>query len=186
MPLLSARGIQRLILVSILLVGSLCIVARAFLPQVVGFAWRIVHGPIVTYGNRQVRVPDGWFAYHHSDQVLLIERLPAWVSREAEPGGHVGISRPLEGLKPFSLGADCQRVKAMWTREAEKEGFVFSRERTINVNGRALYCLDFTGRHAVGRARVSCMVDNDTWLLDYAGGTKYLNNFYAIVDQLLI
>jgi hypothetical protein len=161
-----------------LFVTALLALVAAFLPDIVGAGWRVVHGPSVRFENWEIRVPRGWFAVHQGEGVT-VERMVHLALWQPPP---TAVFLPIHVLPRFVFQREVWQQQQVAIQAAR--GYRFDRGQAVVVAGEPGYCWEFSASEDPRRLWVTCVFPADRISVDFSGTHGYLPAFYSILPAI--
>jgi hypothetical protein len=150
----------------------------AFLPDLVGAGWRLLHGPSLRFHNWEIRVPRGWFALRRGEGVTL-ERMVHLALWQPTP---TAVFLPIHVSRQFVF------ERYVWEEQQEaiqaQRGYKFDGGHAVVVAGAPGYCWEFSAFKDARRLWVTCVVPADRISVDFSGTPAYLPAFNSILPAI--
>jgi hypothetical protein len=163
---------------TLLLIACLIVVA-AFLPELVGASWHLVHGNSAHYRDWDIPVPTGWFAVNQGES-LAVERMLRFALWQ---------DAPMVVFLPVHVTSNYVFDRNVWEEEQVKiqvkKGYRLSSTRDIQVAGQAGYCWEFAQAADPARLWITCVLPAERLSADFSGDRSYAAAFYALLPGIV-
>jgi hypothetical protein len=157
-----------------ILVGVL--LTSIFLPEFTSCGWHLLHGTSAKFGAWKIPVPWGWWTIKREDS-LGIQKMARWGDSDSEI-----LVLPLK--LPPTYGILHEKWKDKFIEIQSREGYVFSFEKDIQLDGEMSSCLTFTAANNSKRQRIECEFPIHRLSLEYTGDKSYSQIFDSVVQRV--
>ncbi len=154
------------------------LLAAAFLPELAGAGWHILHGNSAHYLDWDIPVPTGWFALRQGEGLAVQRMLRLALWKQAP----TAVFLPVHVTSRYVFDRDVWRQEQV--KIQARQGYQLAASRDIAMGGQAAYCWEFVRVEDPGRWWITCVSPAERLSADFTGDRAYAAAFYAILPQI--
>lgn len=156
----------------------LVIVALCFAPGLYTVAWHLRHGNTIRYRGKWIPVPARWIADAEPQGAMLDEVPISLFTRRVPDTIMMGPS--------FPKGSDSGKNRKIWEKVfllARPNAAVPAPHKIETPQGK-IFCLQFLGKTASETSDVSCLMFQNTWVVEFIGNKNDLDQFASVIRSM--